>query len=228
MIRHLATSLLLLFVLPPVHSPPAAFADPWNGRLDIDLVSKVDDDRIPLVYESVHFWNDILHELGSTFKLGVIHPRVMPAIDAILHAMSAGKLESAQTLPYPSFMDDLNSDLVIILTDIDIVSFTEHWEERGKAVIVIKSDAFLPLSLPNVTLNVIAHELGHVIGLEHNTDETMLMCGRPANCRPEDFSSAMAHFLPLTEEEKVLLRNRYGTPGQKPELISGALAAEKQ
>jgi predicted Zn-dependent protease len=35
-----------------------------------------------------------------------------------------------------------------------------------------------PLTLPNVARNVIAHELGHAIGLSHNDDPNYLMCGR--------------------------------------------------
>jgi predicted Zn-dependent protease len=38
-----------------------------------------------------------------------------------------------------------------------------------------------PLTLPNVARNVIAHELGHAIGLSHNDDPNYLMCGR--RCR---------------------------------------------
>jgi predicted Zn-dependent protease len=32
------------------------------------------------------------------------------------------------------------------------------------------------MSLPNVPRNVIAHELGHAIGLPHNSDPALLMC----------------------------------------------------
>jgi hypothetical protein len=227
MIRHVTKILLLLCIPPIFHSPPPAFPAPWEGRLDIGLAAAADDSRIPLVYESVHFWNGILDEIGSTFKLGAVHLQAMPEIDGTLHEMSAQKLESKQTLPYPSFMDDVDTDLLIILTDTDIVSFTEHWEERNKAVIVIKSNATPPLSLPNVVRNVIAHELGHVIGFGHNADETMLMCGRPAVCRPDAFSSTMSHFLPLTEEEKALLRSWYGVRGGKPEIFSRSLSKEK-
>jgi len=52
------------------------------------------------------------------------------------------------------------------------------------------------MNLPNVARNVIARELGHAIGLGHNSDPTMLMCGRPAPCRP---ALAIGPYMPLNQ-----------------------------
>ena len=73
----------------------------------------------------------------------------------------------------------------------------------------IKSDRFYPMTLPNVARNVIAHENGHAIALGHNSDATMLMCGRPASCRPDAFASPTERFFPLSSEEKALLITLY-------------------
>jgi hypothetical protein len=56
--------------------------------------------------------------------------------------------------------------------------------------------------LPNVVQNVIAHELGHAIGLDHNRDPQLLMCGRPAPCRPDAFESTSPRMFPLSDEER--------------------------
>ncbi len=71
---------------------------------------------------------------------------------------------------------------------------------------VLRSADDAPLSLPNVARNVAAHELGHLLGLEHNEATGTLMCGRPAPCRPDLFASDTPRFFPLTAEDERVLR----------------------
>jgi hypothetical protein len=80
----------------------------------------------------------------------------------------------------------------------------------------IRGTSFPPMNLPNVPLNVIAHELGHAIGLGHNSDPTTLMCGRPAPCRPNLFRSDRPRMFPLTDDEKRQLLTMY-PPQWKPQ-----------
>jgi hypothetical protein len=51
--------------------------------------------------------------------------------------------------------------------------------------------------------------VGHALGLGHNDDPAMLMCGRPAPCRPDAFQSTTPRFFPLTETERAQLRALY-------------------
>ncbi|MSP03441.1 MAG: hypothetical protein EXR07_20730 [Acetobacteraceae bacterium] len=73
----------------------------------------------------------------------------------------------------------------------------------------IKSDPVFPMTLPNAARNVIVHEIGHAIGLGHDNNSAMPMCGRPASCRPNAFASPVEHYFSLTREEKVLLLEFY-------------------
>ena len=76
-------------------------------------------------------------------------------------------------------------------------------------MVILRRADVEPLSLPNVARNVVAHELGHVLGLPHGSDPTLLMCGRPAPCRPALFQSEKQSFFPLTDGERKTLAKRF-------------------
>jgi hypothetical protein len=99
--------------------------------------------------------------------------------------------------------------LIIVFSSSDIISFSSLHPSEGKAVIVIRDYQIIPLTLPNVTRNLIAHELGHAIGLGHNSDPSKLMCGRPSPCRPDAWQSGEAKFFPLTDQEKLQILKMY-------------------
>jgi hypothetical protein len=115
---------------------------------------------------------------------------------------------SGGTAPFPPELGPILGDIVVVLSNAEFISFSLHWR-AGKGLVAIKTGATLPMTLPNVARNVIAHELGHAIGLAHNADPTKLMCGRPAPCRPTEFQSATEHYFPLTDDEKTLLLQLY-------------------
>ena len=49
-------------------------------------------------------------------------------------------------------------------------------------LVVIGSDLNYLAPAPNGLQNMIAHELGHAIGLDHNSEPATLMCGGTARC----------------------------------------------
>ena len=181
----------------------------WDRVPTITVLGAADDPRLALVRDAVAFWNQTLGELGSGFRLGAVARQEGSLPDDLIVALHESTLNGMHP-PFPEQLGSIPGDIVVALSDADFISFSTHWP-NGRGLVAIKSIRSYPLTLPNVARNVIAHELGHAIGLAHNSDPTMLMCGRPAPCRPIAFQSATEHYFPLTGDEKALLLQLYPT-----------------
>jgi hypothetical protein len=181
----------------------------WNKIPSIVVLGRESDSRNQLVSDAVNFWNNLLTEIGSGFRLG--------SVTFVSEIISPGELEtlskavldrSGAQEPPPGLME-IDGDLIIALSDGRFISFATPFLKGGKRLIGIRSFQDAPLRFTNVGRNVIAHELGHAIGLGHNDDPANLMCGRPASCRPDDFRSSVERYFPLMEEEKQFLLKLY-------------------
>lgn len=161
--------------------------------LRITVVGDRDDTRVAGVREAVTFWNHELRALRVDRRFGpiVFSDAAVPEKQSELIALRRTR-----------------TDVVIVLMNGEFASFTLPARGEAAALIALRRGDVPPLSQPNVARNVIAHELGHVLGLEHNADATKLMCGRPAACRPDSFISSRPHFFALTSAEKAQLRKR--------------------
>jgi len=153
-------------------------------------VGQSGDARVPLVHAAVVHWNQLLAGMGSGFRLG---------------SASMGGGASAQS-----------GAIVVVLSDGEFISHVNRLPGGQGAVAMIRNTNGPPMSLPNVARNVIAHELGHAIGVGHNADPAMLMCGRPAPCRPGLFASQTPHYFPLSAGDRAKLLAMYpaGWKGQ--------------
>ena len=130
-----------------------------------------------------------------------------PGLYAIRYA--ANPETSGAAADVPPALRDLPGDITVFLSQSEFVSFTGPFDASSKRVVGIRGTSFPPMTLPNVARNVITHELGHAIGLGHNSDPAMLMCGRPAPCRPALFKSDQPRLFPLTDAEKHQLITMY-------------------
>lgn len=184
-----------------------AFFPAWTRVPAITVFGSPDDPRVPMVYDAVMFWNRTLAELGSGFRLGSVGVTAGAAPPGALVTMSEEVVGEHNRPPLPDWLTGMPDRIVVALSNEEFVSFTMRWGETGLAA--IKNIHSYPLTLPNVARNVIAHELGHAICLGHNSDPRLLMCGRPASCRPAQFQSAAEHYFPLADDEKALLLRFY-------------------
>jgi hypothetical protein len=202
--------MILLLLLGGAACRTAESAD--VDRLRVTILGDRDDPRVAGVHEALAHWNNELARLGLRVRLdsGAVMNGALP--EDALRATSRAKrtpLSRIAEARLRSALAAVPGEIVIALSRTDLISFSVPWEDGRKGVVGVRRADVPPLSLPNTVRNVIAHELGHVLGLEHNADSTTLMCGRPAACRPAAFASDRARFFPLTAADESELRRRW-------------------
>ena len=182
----------------------------WSKPPDVTIVGREGDPRIALVHEAVDYWNGVFAEVGSPLRLGPVRFVAGDISVETLRGLSDSVVGTGgRQVSMPASVAAIPGNLVVALSEGNFISFAMRWPGQEKALAAIKSHLVAPLSLPNVARNVIAHEIGHAIGMRHNSDPALLMCGRPAPCRPDAFQSDTPRMFPLTADEKAQLRSMY-------------------
>ncbi|MCY3846269.1 MAG: matrixin family metalloprotease [Acidobacteria bacterium] len=184
------------------------------------LAPSADDDRLDPAREALAFWNARLAELGVATRLG--GPRVVVAspVARVLENYARGVAQRAVRLPggeaepdAPPELTRLAADVVLLLSRQDILSYT--WPlprvDPPRHLVVIRRVRGPDRNDAMVTRHVVAHELGHALGLLHNELADTLMCGP---CQPLAAESDETGFLPLTDAERARLVALHGDPNE--------------
>jgi hypothetical protein len=203
-----------LILLASVGSGRSGAAGIAVARRDILIVTPDPrDGRLAATREAIGFWNDTLAELGVPLRLHETQVLTPPAgvkpfenYTRQIWLLAGKPAPPERRPPPPDALTALGGDIVVFFSSQVIFSFAWPYEEPTRFFVGVQTDDREPLTFPNVSRNVVAHELGHTLGLAHNGNTPTLMCGP---CQHSVYRSNEPRFFPLTPEERERLRTLY-------------------
>ena len=157
-----------------------------------------------MALDAIAFWNDVMAKLDLNVRLveelHVASP-VTRALENYARSISqrAGRLRGGPGEPdAPAEITDFGVQAVLLLSRQDLMSFAWPLPRYPGHFVAIEEDRTAMAFNPNIARNIIAHEIGHTLGLRHNRDPTTLMCGP---CRTHELAADRPEYMRLTERD---------------------------
>jgi hypothetical protein len=208
------TAALVLFT---AALPAPSYGAPEGDRQVVIVAADEADARIAHTREAIAFWNQTLERLGLPSRLREARLVVASPLNRPLEtfarqiSLRAGRYAPDQfPPPSPPALANLDGDIVVLLSRQQLMSFAWALEDMHRYFVGIRNE-IRPQSPEDASAfirNVIAHELGHALGLTHNDNPATLMCGGCESIHTRDGGA----FRPLIAEDRERLLEELRAP----------------